>query len=508
MGSRLAACLALFAAAIMAVSGTAAEHSAPVLNLNAAHKGSVAIDTALLNLVPQPDSVQAFFAAARQAFEAQPNACFADLPAIGKAADEHGIALLGGPLLGALSQEGARVWVRTVKPAQVSVVLQAGGEERRFGPIASTADSDLTAVVPVAGLAPATRYPYRVLVDSQPIPMPPGAAITTAPAPGAATRMTIAFGADFHKTGLWNQALLDRIRTRGNSALLLLGDSAVDDRDNRVGLHRADYLLREFSPAWRQLAATLPVYAAWDDHDYFNNDRSGIPPQFTDGDRAAVRKVWTQCWNNPAYGFEDRGLGIFFRTRLGPCDLIMLDTRSRRTQRGQEDCFLGVEQMRWLERELTACTGPFIILTGGTMWSDYVSAGKDSWGVWDPPGRERIFSLLEEKRLGGVLLLSGDRHGARVIRIPRPSGFTFWEFELGSLGAHPGPAAMGQAPEQQPLGIVGQTLFGECTFDTTTADPTATLRVVDPEGHTRYQVTLTRSQLTPDTDERRAADPP
>lgn len=28
-------------------------------------------------------------------------------------------------------------------------------------------------------------------------------------------------------------------------------------------------------------------------------------------------------------------------------------------------------------------------------------------------------------RIGGVILFSGDRHGARVLRIPRPSGFSF-----------------------------------------------------------------------------------
>ena len=171
----------------------------------------------------------------------------------------------------------------------------------------------------------------------------------------------------------------------------------------------------------------------------------------------------------------------------------MLDTRSRRTAPRQEDCYLGAEQMRWLEEELADCTSPFIILTSGTMWSDYVSAGKDSWGVWDPPGRERIFSLIEENRIGGVILFSGDRHGARVMRIRRPSGFTFWEFELGSLGAHPGPPAIGREPELQPFGAIGETLFGECTFDTTVADPTATIRVVTPEGKERYRLTLTRS---------------
>jgi alkaline phosphatase D len=480
------------------LSGAVADDTRDVkLNLSTAHKGTVEIDTALLNQAPQTRETQAFFAAARRAFGEHPMSSFAERSEVREAAVANGVRLLGGPMLGAVSHEGGRVWVRTRKPSNVTVLVQVGENERRFGPVASTVTSDLTAVVPISGLQPDTRYSYRVLVDGEPVPMPAGATILTTPCPGAATRMTIAFGADFHKTGLWNRALLDRIRTRENRAFLLLGDSAVDDRDNRVGLHRSDYLLRDLSPGWRELASSLPIYATWDDHDYFNNDRSGIPPRYTDADRVAVRRVWTQCWNNPSYGFDDRELGIFFHTRLGPCDLIMLDTRSRRTTKGEPDCYLGTEQMRWLEKELVSCTAPFIILTSGTMWSDYVSAGKDSWGVWDPPARERILSLVEEKGVGGVILLSGDRHGARVMRIERPSGFTFWEFELGSLGAHPGPGPMGGRPELQPFGEVRKTFFGECTFDTMGDDPTATVRVVDPDGEVHYEVTLTRSQLTP-----------
>lgn len=455
------------------------------------------VDMRLFNLAPQPESARALFATARQAFEDHPQARFADLPAIRDVAERHGIVLLGGPMLGALSHDGARVWVRTVKPAQVAVVVARPEGELRFGPVASTVESDYTAVVPVAGLKPDTRYPYQVLVDGKPVPMPDGAAIVTAPAPDAKGRMTIAFGADFHKTGLWDRRLLDQIRTRGNSTLLLLGDLATLERQNRVGLCRADYLLRDLSPAWRDVAAAVPVYAAWDDHDYYSNDASGLPRGATEADRANLRTVWKQAWNNPSCGFEDRGQGIFFHTRIGPCDVIMLDTRFFRTVAGQPDCFLGRDQMQWLADELAACAGPFIILTSGTMWSDYVSNGKDSWGKWDPPARERIFSLIEERRIGGVLLLSGDRHGARVMRIVRPSGFAFWEFELGSLGAHKGPPAMGNQPALQPFGLIEQPAFGEFTFDTTAADPTVTMRAVDRDGKILYQTVLTRSQMTP-----------
>lgn len=464
-------------------------------DLQLAHQGTIAIDTALLNRAPQPASVQAFFAVARQAFEANPKSRFADLSEIQKSAHEHGFIHLGGPMLGSLTHTGTRVWLRTSKPAQVTVLVQTDDKERVFGPVASTTDNDLTAVVPVTGLKPDTRHPYCVLIDGKPIVMPAGAAITTAPDPSARGRIQIAFGADFHKTGLWNRPLLAQIRQRGNSAMLLLGDSAVDDRESRVGLHRSDYLLRDLSPPWQDLASSVPIYATWDDHDYFNNDLSGIPPKATEDDRAAVRTVWCQSWNNPSYGHENQG--IFFRTRIGPCDLIMLDTRFFRSKPGLPDAFLGQAQMNWLLDQLAACSGPFIILTSGTMWSDSISGGKDSWGKWDPEARERIFNLIEKRHIGGVVLLSGDRHGARVLRIRRPSGFAFHEFELGSLGAHEGPPATGSQPEPQLFGLVNRAAFGEFLFDTTPADPTVTMRVVDDGGKEIYQLSLTRSQLTP-----------
>jgi len=52
----------------------------------------------------------------------------------------------------------------------------------------------------------------------------------------------------------------------------------------------------------------------------------------------------------------------------------------------------------------------------------------------DGDGREQIFNLIEKHRIPGVLLTSGDRHGARVFTVPRPSGYKFYEFEPASLG--------------------------------------------------------------------------
>lgn len=467
-------------------------------------KGDLETSLKLLNLWGErPAAVQDFYRRAYAVLASKPDASYADLAADAgthRLAREAGLALFGGPMLGAVAPDGARVWVRTLRPAEVVVKVDADGGERAFGPVRSTAETDLTAIVPVTGLRPARAYPYRVEVDGKAVEPAAGAAaavLRTAPDDAPTGMVRIAFGTCPHRWGLGNRALAERIRSREPAAMLLYGDIAAADRRNRFGLHRADYLLRDLHPAWQGLAASVPLYAAWDDHDYFDNDLAGIPEGHTAADRAGVREVYRRAWNNPSCGFGDERGGIFLRTRIGPCDVIMLDTRYfRENRRGS---FLGEDQAKWLEEQLAGCRGPFVLLTSGTMWSDYISDGKDSWGRWDPDGRERILRFIEDRRIPGVLLLSGDRHGARVFRIPRPSGWAFHEFEPASLGGWRGPPVMAQDKDRanQLFGVADQYAFGEFTIDATVPDPRATFRLIADNGATLFELTLTRSELTP-----------
>ena len=398
---------------------------------------------------------------------------------------------LGGPMLGAVSEEGARVWVRTLKPATVEVRLG----NKTYGPVLSTVASDLTAIVPVTGLKPNTRYPYSLWVDGTKISIPEHATIVTAPKAMTSGKVRIAFGSCFHRWGLGNHKQSALIRSRNPSAMLLIGDIAVQDRNNHLGLHRLDNYYRDLMPAWNDLVARMPVYATWDDHDYFRNDGAGIVKGYTEQDKQGVCDVFAQSWNNPSFGFDDERRGVFTRTRIGPCDVIMTDNRYFRENK--KGSFLGDDQMDWLEKQLPDCKGPFIILSCGSMWSDYVSKGKDSWGVWDPEGRERIFRLIEKHRIGGVLLISGDRHGARGFRIPRPSGFEFYEFEAASLGGRSGPPATSEKWDTRFYGISGEYAFGEFSIDAELPDPEVTFRLMGEEGNEIHKLTLTRSQLTP-----------
>lgn len=462
-------------------------------------KGTIEAAVQLLNMWGEkPADTLDLYKAIYNSLAKSPDATFRDVcedEKVKTLCEKKGILLFGGPMLGKLKNDGATVWVRTTKPASVEVKVRIGDKEKTFGPVKSTYQSDLTAEISVSGLPSGTTTPYRVLVDGVQVKTPSSTNITTPPAQKEA-KTRIAFGTCQHRWGLGNMKMTDVILKRKPLAMLMYGDIAVQDRRTNFGMHRADYALRDFHPAWQKLVSKVPVYTSWDDHDYLRNDGWGIPRNGTDEDRRGVRKVFKQSWVNPYYGLGDEGGGIFQHTRIGPCDIIMTDNRYFRTKEGKHN-FLGPKQMAWLKKTLLACKGPFIIMSCGTMWSDYVSDGKDSWGKYDPEGREEIFKLIEDNKIGGVLLISGDRHGARGFKIPRPSGFSFYEFEPASLGGRRGPAAKNEKWTTQLYGISGKYAFGEFTFDTSKDDPEVTFRLIDQNAEIIYELTLKRSELTP-----------
>jgi alkaline phosphatase D len=464
------------------------------VTLPEAHVGNLNIDLKLLDSYePVDDHVRQFYKDARAVFAETEHADFMN-PLILEAAQQHNILLLGGPMLGNLKDDGVTLWLRPAseKPLKIVVNKQDGRYKKAFSVNSVQPGKDYR--IELHGLTSDTEYKYAVYEKKNRIAE---GRFRTAPSFNYKNILRLAFGSCFHKIGLHNPNLVNQILQREPLALMLLGDIAVDDRENNMNMHRSDYLLRDLSKPWQRLSAQVPLYTSWDDHDYLNNDLSGIPEGFDIADRKALRTVWQQNWNNPEYK-ED---GIYFNTRLGAVELIMLDTRScRETERqGQYGSYLGTKQQNWLKETLKNSTAPFKIISSGTMWSDYVTNGKDSWGRWDTLAREEIFTLIESENITGVLLISGDRHGARAFRIPRPSGFNLYEFEAASLGGVPGPDAMAADADNQIFGYHGaETIaFGEFTFNTVGDKPLLTFRLIDEYGHILEEHELSYSRLTP-----------
>ena len=267
----------------------------------------------------QPQEVQDFYTACREAFAGDnPEKDIADV------CRKFNRQKLGGPMLGGITDKSVVIWMHLPVPVSVEVKIspKAGRASKTF----TSASAERFQSVRCEGLLPDMRYSYAV-TDSKGCLLG-GGDFVTAPATLSEKPLKIAFGTCFHKVGLYRPELMKLVQERGNRAMLVLGDSAVDDRKCDYGLINADYQLRNLSAPWQQLTANVPVFTAWDDHDYWHDDSSGTHTRGQSIDVDGLRKNWKTQWNNPDRD-EERN-GIYFQTHIGPIHLIVLDTRSCR----------------------------------------------------------------------------------------------------------------------------------------------------------------------------------
>ncbi|MEP4077170.1 alkaline phosphatase D family protein [Haloferula sp.] len=460
--------------------------AAGVVSLKDAHIGTLEIDLRIMNQYEvQPQEVQDFYTASRKAMTgSDPEG------EVAKVCQKFNRRKLGGPMLGDPSSTGVSVWMHLPQADLVKIVVSS--KEGGFLKSYQSGGKARIHSLRCEGLSPDTAYEYQVQGSDGGV-LGKGSFLTV-PEHLSEKPFNIAFGTCYHKVGMYRPELMKLVRERGNRAMLVLGDSAVDGRKDDYGLINADYLLRNLSPSWRNMTANVPVSATWDDHDYWGNDTSGkLTNRKKPIDVDGLRQSWQSQWNNPERG-EDRE-GIYFQTKIGPVHYIALDTRSCRVneERGKLNCFLGEAQMNWLKQQIKESTSSCILISGGTMWSDNISDGKDSWGTWDTEGREEIFQVIDAKKDSLVLLMSGDRHGARGIAIPRPKGGKIHELEVAGMGGVPGPGAFGKDRDQQLFGYPGGTwAFGELTFSKESDELQVVFRLVDENGKELETISLKR----------------
>ncbi|MBA7479049.1 hypothetical protein ES707_14480 [subsurface metagenome] len=115
----------------------------------------------------------------------------------------------------------------------------------------------------------------------------------------------------------------------------------------------------------------------------------------------------------------------------------------------------------------------------------------DTWeGFKDE--RAEIFSLIEENKIDGVILISADRHRSDVRKIEREKGYAFYEFESSRLtNIHTHDLAPGAL-----FGYNEKCSFWLLTFDTTIPDPQVTFQIINIDNEVIYTLSLKKSQLT------------
>ena len=220
--------------------------------------------------------------------------------------------------------------------------------------------------------------------------------------------------------------------------MLWLGDNVYfrpSDWASSAGMHRRYRRTRKLKQLQALLAATHN-YATWDDHDYGPNDSN-----WSFANKSASLAAFRLYWANPSYGLP--GLpGVFTHFTWGDVDFFMLDNRWYRSAsnapRTVEKEQFGKGQIRWLIDALSASRAPFkIVAAGGQFLSPF-----DKWegSAQFPNEKNHLLDQLIQRRIEGVLFLSGDRHHTELVKL-QPKGFyPLYDFTASPLTSRPASA--------------------------------------------------------------------
>ena len=396
---------------------------------------------------------------------------------------KNNLKLFGGPQIGHVTDHSAVVWIRTPESAKVAIKYN----NTTTTPITTNADTDYTAKLRLTDLPPATEISYQVLVNDEPA-LPQPATFKTFPAKGEPATFSFAFGGGARYNHV-KEHMWQTIASYRPSATLLLGDNLYIDNGNHRGMQRLYYYRRQLRPEYITLSSQSAMYAIWDDHDFHNNDSAGGLHPTKPAYKIPVWNVFKENWPNPFFGEPPANPGCYYDFSIGDVDFFMTDGRYYRDFK--KGTMLGPVQKEWLLKKLKASTATFKVIASGTLWTEYADKnGKDSWwGV--PEEREDIFSLIDEHEIGGVFLISADRHRTDVYEIKRPNGYTLYEFETSKLTNNHTHGTRKDALFSYNKG----NYFGLVEFDLTQDDPEFTFKCITIDKKEVYALTIKRSQL-------------
>lgn len=333
-------------------------------------------------------------------------------------------ALELGPLVGGLSHEDARIWVKADGPATFAV---------RWGRREDLSDAKLVqgpklesatafaGQLRLQGTAPAALHHYEVLLDGK-TPGPRGT-FTTPPLPGTKGSLRFAFTSCAGKTGKEAEPAWNDLAGRSFDLHLMLGDNHYADSTDPEKL-RAAYASHRAVPSFLTIARRTPTLGIWDDHDYGPDNSDGSTP----GKERSLQ-VFRDYWANPGSG-EAENPGIYFRFSWGDVEFFMIDVRYHRTpNKAPEDgtkTMLGRRQLAWLKEAVRMSKATFKVLASGSEWQ--TNTQPDCWKSFLRE-RDELFDALKD--VTGLLLISGDRHFTGGYQI----GGRFLEITTGPVGS-------------------------------------------------------------------------
>ena len=430
---------------------------------------------------------------------------------------QNPVELLHGPMLGSVTHNSARFWVRTLSEVKYKVKVYSAESAVviESNTVQTMKENDFTAIVEVGGLKLDTQYGYEVILDDKPINIVPQPTFKTYPQGKAKKKFQIVFGGGSNFNPKYEH-IWDTIQSYKPLVFLWLGDNTYYNIADVPEHQRYCFYRRYARPEFRRMTATIPTYAIWDDHDFGGNDCVGGPqidkPAWK---KDVVLKIFKENYNNPYYGGGETAPGCWHDFSIGDVDFFMLDGRYYRTDpRSKEPLYtdstaeypsmLGPVQKQWLFNKLKNSKATFKIIASpvpwaasakkSTQWSANLGKMFGALDTWQgfPDEREEIFSFIEKNKIEGVFLISADRHRSDAWKIERENGYDFYE----AMSSHLTKDSSHPFQDKAIFSILGKPAFGLLTFDFSKDDPEIIYQVVKIDNKVAAELVVKRSQLS------------
>lgn len=324
--------------------------------------------------------------------------------------------LLNGPVIGAVTDTTARVFVQTTKRATVQLQYSTAADLKQAAttePFEMADEPNPTTQIELRDLQPNTRYTLNVLVNGKPHFEQPYPTFKTFVPEGQAADFSLVILTDFgwRPTGTFRNAANedpDFVVIGGD-----FGHSIPKTLAKKRGLFMNHYDRAKLPDFVNLILDRYGVAHFWDDHDFGKNNSDKTYP-----DKKMSLDVLKQFF--PVYPVTAHGDWQLFS--YGNADFFMLDSRSQRDPSNEPDD----ETKSMLDGDNLGAAGQYEWLTQGlknsrATWKFILTPvpfnptvpKDDAWGSYVSE-RKKLVEWIRTNNIRGVVMLSGDLHAGAL----------------------------------------------------------------------------------------------
>lgn len=402
-----------------------------------------------------------------------------------------------GPMVGHVTDRTARLWLEVARPGEVKVVLTAQDGGVQEGEAEVRGERGGIVLLDVEDLEPSTAYRARFELDGIPLLVEPGIEFRTFPPPRSPSRVRIALVSCARVPWDSIQPAWHAVAAERADAIVWLGDNGYLEHADSArpadysSAERIEYRYREMRalPSVQPVLRTTANYAIWDDRDYGASDSDRTNPL-----RSEVAEIFEEYWANPAYGREPGLDGIYGGFVIGDAEVFLLDDRFWRDPDSLSDSpsktLLGAAQKEWLKQALAASEAPLkVIAIGHQVLADYHEW--ESYAMFAYERRE-LLEWIRDRRIEGVVFVSGDRHLSELMRDDRPDLYPLYELTASPIANRPFTTGLELPNPIRIGGYAAGDSYGILELDTSEPPGRLTILIKDTAGRevVRHEVAL------------------